>query len=272
MKRAVKPAARLLAVDVGNTNVTVGLFRGCRLAAAGKIPTGRLLRGGGGAEWVLRAWLRRVGRRIPGPPQAAVFSSVVPRAVAPLGRALRRVLGVRPEVVGRTLQAPVKNCYRIPSQVGQDRLVNAAAAAFLYGGPAIVVDFGTAVTVDLVSARKEYLGGLIVPGMELALEALTSRAALLPRVAFRAPCQFLGRTTVQSVRSGIFHGYAALCDGLVERLQSDPRARKAKVVATGGNAPLLAPYCRSIGLVNTALTLEGLRITYDTKKGLDNPV
>lgn len=248
----------LLALDVGNTSISAGLFRGKRLAARGRIPTGEP-----SAEKYARA-LRRLLRGFRAPPaevEAVIISSVVPRATPALKRALRGMVRSGPLVVGEDVRAPVTNRYRVPAQVGQDRLVNAAAAAFLYRGPAIVVDFGTAVTLDLVNRRREYLGGLIVPGLEIALEALARRTALLPRIRLTPPREFLGRDTEASMRSGLFYGYGALCDGLVAELKRR-HAPHAKVIATGGHAALIAPFCRSIRIVNPDLTLQGLQITY----------
>ena len=239
----------LLAIDVGNTNITAGLFRGARLAARGRVPTD------GSLESLFRSMKAR-----PSQIDGVIISSVVPKATASLKKALNRV-GLHPQILGENLKAPIKNRYRIPSQVGQDRLVNGVAAFRLYGGPAIVVDFGTAVTLDLVSARCEYLGGLIVPGVGIALEALISRTALLPKITLVPPLEFLGRDTRQSMKSGIFHGYGALCDGVVAGLKSR-YAPRAKVIATGGHSRLMARYCRSVQIVNPDLTLQGLRLSF----------
>ena len=249
----------LLAIDVGNTSMTLGLFRGKRLVAHGRIATAspRTVPQCAGA---LRQALKRM-RATPADLQDAIVSSVVPQATRLLKPALKKLLRRRPIIVGETVKAPIRNRYRIPSQVGQDRLVNAVGAYTLYGGPAIVVDFGTAITIDLVSGRREYLGGLIVPGMEIALETLSARAALLPRIRLERPKEFLGRDTVGSMKSGIFHGYSALCDGVVRRLKSK-HAPKARVVGTGGHVVLIAPYCRTIQIVNPYLTLQGLQIVY----------
>lgn len=241
----------LLAIDVGNTNITAGLFRDGKMIFRGRTPT--------------LAPLSRLFRsmKVPaGGPDGVILSSVVPDATAALKKELKRLVKVKPLVVGENVQAPIKNRYRVPSQVGQDRLVNGVGAFFLYGGPAIVVDFGTAVTLDLISSRREYLGGLIAPGIGIALEALVSRAALLPEIQLTPPKEFLGRDTRQSMRSGLFHGYGALCDGIVAGLKSR-YAPSAKVIATGGHCRLLAPYCRQVKIVDPDLTLHGLRITYD---------
>ncbi len=241
----------LLAIDVGNTNITAALFRGDRLVRRGRIATRKplrdLLRG-------MRVPLREV--------EGVILSSVVPRATASLKRALKTLGSPNPLVLGENIRAPIKNRYRVPSQVGQDRLVNGVGACFLYRAPAVVVDFGTAVTVDLVSRRCEYLGGLIVPGVGVALEALVSRAALLPEIKLSPPREFLGRDTRQSMRAGLFYGYGALCDGLVRRMKAH-YAPSAKVIATGGHCRLIAPYCRTIQIVDPDLTLQGLRLIFE---------
>ena len=249
----------LLALDVGNTSITVGMFRGKKLLLKGRIPT-HGPRGAAGYARSLRALLR-CSRVSPGTIEGVVLSSVVPRATAMLKQALRAVVPVRPVIVGENVKAPVVNRYRIPSQVGQDRLVNAAAACALYGGPAIVVDFGTAITIDLVTRKREYMGGVIVPGMEISLEALVSRAALLPKIEMEKPKEFLGRDTVSSMKSGLFHGYGALCDGIVRQMKKE-HAPSARVIATGGHSGLIAPYCRTIQVVNPDLTLQGLEVVY----------
>ena len=278
----------LLAIDVGNTNITVGLFQDQQLIGHGRISTDGP-RTTDEYTITLRGLLDnlRQGTRypsgtryklVPGTEEGTwypleeidgiVLSSVVPRATVALRQALKALLRPKPYVLGENIQAPVINRYRIPSQVGQDRLVDAAAAFSLYGGPVVVVDFGTAVTVDLVSKRREYLGGVIVPGVEISLEALMNKAALLPRIELKPPHELLGRDTVSSMQSGIFFGYSALCDGIVRRLKAT-YAPKGKVVATGGHADWIAPFCRTIQVVNPHLTLQGLELTYRKKKGLD---
>ncbi|MBI1952557.1 MAG: type III pantothenate kinase [Candidatus Omnitrophica bacterium] len=242
----------MLAIDVGNTSIHLGLFQGRRLTRQG-----RVLTHGPHIEEGMRRFLKKE--------PAVIVSSVVPKATAAIKKALRALDLPKPLVLGENIEAPVINRYRIPAQVGQDRLVNAAAAFFLYGGPAIVVDFGTAITIDLVSGRREYLGGLIVPGIEIALEALSCRAALLPRIRLTPPKEFLGKDTASSMKSGIFYGYSQLCDGIVRRLKAK-HAPSARVIATGGYAPLIVPFCRVIRKVNPILTLQGLEITSRSQK------
>ncbi len=238
----------LLVLDAGNTSITLGLFRGEKLIRRGHIPTA-------GTRHA-----KEISRFISGlPVETAILSSVVPSATRSLKKTFR-ALCISLFVTGENIKIPVVNKYRIPSQVGQDRLVNAVAACERYGAPAIIADFGTGLTIDLVSARREYLGGLIIPGINLALEALTHRAALLPKITLAPPKEFLGRDTKSSMRSGIFYGYGAICDGIVARLKK--QAPRARVVATGGQARLIKPFCKSIQIVDPDLTLYGLFYTY----------
>jgi type III pantothenate kinase len=188
----------------------------------------------------------------------AIICSVVPGATARIAQALRHGGLRRVRVVGRDVKVPLKNRYKHPKQVGQDRLVGAYDAWRRYRTDCIVVDFGTAITIDLVTRTGEYLGGAIAPGLELSLEALASRTALLPRVGLRAPSGALGRDTASSIRAGIVYGAAALCDGLVGRLKRR-YAPRATVVATGGSSRFLARYATSIHHVRPFLVLEGLQ-------------
>jgi type III pantothenate kinase len=254
---------RLLAVDIGNTSIHVGAFTGRRLVRRLSLPTSLA---------ASPRLLRQALRRFAGAEQAMVCS-VVPSVTPKVAAALREA-GLRARVVGRDVSVPLTNRYRHPSQVGQDRLVGAFAAVQEFQQHCIVCDFGTAVTIDVVRAFRrrtrhsqpatrhsvvgEYLGGIIAPGLELSLETLAERTALLPRVDLREPAELLGRDTATSIRSGIVHGCAALCDGLVARLKAT-HAPGAVVVATGGAAPLIAKYARSIRVLRPDLVLQGLR-------------
>ena len=262
----------ILAIDVGNTSTRVGLFRGRRLAQCVVLRTGSA-----GTPGELARRLRRTAGHLR-TGGVAIVCSVVPRATPGVVRAIRQA-GLRTVwVVGRDVRVPLRNRYRYPRQVGQDRLVGAYAAWLLYGDGArrgrhggrnperarrgesrdcIVVDFGTAITIDLVTRKGEYLGGAIAPGLELSLEALASQTALLPKVGLTAPSGVLGRDTASSIRAGIVYGAAALCDGLVGRLKRR-YAPRATVVATGGSSRLLARYATSINHVNPTLVLDGL--------------
>ena len=244
-----------LAVDIGNTSIHAGRFEGRRLRRRLSVPT-PLAR----QPAALRRRLAGLGR---GAAQA-VICSVVPWATPRVVRALRAAGCPRVRVVGRDLRVPLKNRYRYPRQVGQDRLVGAYAAWRAYKRACIVCDFGTAITIDLVTAKGEYLGGVIAPGLGISLEALASRTALLPKVTLRQPPEPLGRDTANSIRAGVLYGCAALCDGLVGRLKAR-YAPKALVVATGGASSLIARHTRSISRLRPHLVLEGLALLADSK-------
>ncbi|MCX5666307.1 MAG: type III pantothenate kinase [Candidatus Omnitrophica bacterium] len=184
----------------------------------------------------------------------AVVSSVVPLALARLVVELRRMSGtIKITIIGRDLKVPVKNMYRIKSEVGQDRLVNAFAAKALYGAPAVIVDLGTAITFDIISKRGDYLGGLILPGIGLSLSSLYRNTALLPKVELASTSSIIGKDTVNSMRGGILFGFGAMCDGLVAQYKKI-LGRSIKVIATGGNARLIKRYAKSIQITDEDLT------------------
>lgn len=271
-------SSMMLAVDIGNTTCSFGVFDhpGARLAKYFSIPTRPE------AEPAqLAGQIRRVAKnkRIRlGEETSAVVCSVVPRMTPVMGRALRS-LGVRRiTVVGKDLRVPLINRYRYPRQVGQDRLVGAYAAWCEFGDGAllkagrnperarkgeskdcIVADFGTAITIDVVTKAGEYLGGVIAPGLLISLEALATRTALLPRVKLKEPPELLGRDTANSIRAGLIYGCAALCDGLVAQLKAKC-APQATVVATGGASPLIAKHATTVQHLRPHLILEGLSL------------
>lgn len=250
----------ILAIDIGNTNTSFGLFRGRRLARRFDLPTAL---GERRAELRRRLRVRLAGRRV----EQTLICSVVPRMTVVLVRALRGLGAGRIRVVGRELKVPLWNRYRHPKQVGQDRLVGAYAAWRTYKQDCIVCDFGTAITIDVVKAGShrgarggragQYLGGVIAPGLDISLDALASRTALLPKVELREPPELLGRDTANSIRSGVLHGCVALCDGLVSQLKRR-YAPTATVVATGGASALIAKHARTIDHLKPHLVLEGL--------------
>lgn len=240
----------LLAVDIGNTNITCGIFRKSRILKRFKIST---------QDYKLCTLKKDIDTFDIG---GAVICSVVPNATRILERDLKKILHKSPFVIGKNIDVPIKNLYKKPSQVGADRLVNAYGCVKLYGIPAIVVDFGTAITFDVISKRAEYLGGIIVPGLEISLEALSKRAALLPRITLKKPESLIGRDTVNSMRSGVVYGISALTDGLIKKLKAE--LGKATVIMTGGNADFIARFCCSIDEVDKDLTLKGLNLIYAT--------
>jgi type III pantothenate kinase len=242
----------LLAIDIGNTNISLGVFQGSRLIKRFCLATeGKSY--GASLTKILQA------KEI----EAAVACSVVPQAAKRLEKELVKLLGRRPYYIGKEIQVPIKNLYRRPKQVGADRLVNAYAALKLYGAPAVVVDFGTAITFDVLSRQGKYLGGMILPGLQLSLDALGSRAALLPKIKLSRPAEFIGRDTRNSMLSGIVYGFSALTDTLVGRLCAE-LGKATRVIGTGGNIRLLMSYCRCFDRVNQDLTLQGLRLLCNT--------
>ncbi len=244
----------VLAIDIGNTNITMGLFSGDRLVRKLKTPTNsRHLHG--------RRLRSVLDSAVSGDHDAPhiIISSVVPlalsRLIMELNKAGRRTISI----VGRDMKAPVRNLYKNRSEVGQDRLVNAFAAKTLYGSPSVIIDFGTAITFDVVSGKGEYLGGLILPGIEMSLSSLHNKTALLPRVELRPASSVIGRDTVNSIRGGMLFGIGAMCDGLCAKYRKI-LGNKTIIIATGGNAGLIRRYARSIRIVDEDLTLKGLKL------------
>ncbi len=242
----------LLAIDIGNTNISVALFAGRRLVRRSKIATAAY------HSYVkeLKVLFSSCGLAA-GDVDSAVVSSVVPLALARLVVALNMTLKCKVAIVGKDVKVPIRNLYKVKSEVGQDRLVNAFAAKTLYGAPAVIIDFGTAITFDLVSRRGDYLGGLILPGIDMSLRSLYTNTALLPRVALKISPHIIGKDTVNSIRGGILFGFGAMCDGLVAEYRKI-LGKNLKAIATGGNARLIKKYARSIQIVDEDITLKGL--------------
>ncbi len=258
--RAAKPArqvpsrASLLAVDVGNSETTVGRFVGRELAGFWRLTSGRHT--ADELRFVLEALLKA-----PAAGWGSIVCSVVPALTVPWRAALRAVTGSPPvEVTAEATKLPVQ--VPDPASVGADRIANAYAVRALYGTPAIVVDLGTATTLDCVSKAGAYVGGVIAPGVVTASEELFRRAARLARVDLRRPERALGRTTEECLRIGVLWGNAGLVDSLVRRVRAELGGRP-KVVATGGLATVLAPECETVDLVDETLTLKGMRLLWE---------
>lgn len=191
---------------------------------------------------------------------SVIVCSVVPSVTKVLEPLVFKNLKVKPVIVGRDIIVPIKNLYNNPKQVGQDRLVGAYAACELYGEPAIVIDLGTAITLDVVSEKREYLGGIIVPGIHITAETLFERTALLPLVEITKPKALIGKDTQGSILSGIFYGYGEMLKGLIKLLSHDSKV-KPKVIITGGHAKLMSEYIKeSIDVIDPDLVLKGLAL------------
>jgi type III pantothenate kinase len=250
----------LLAVDVGNTQTHLGTFRDGQLVQHWRYATVR--------EWTadelgvtLRSLLALRGLAFDDL-DASIVSSTVPQLRPEWTEMARRYLGHDMPVVGPGLRTGMPIRYDNPREIGPDRLVNAVAGYAKTGGPCVIVDFGTAVTHDAVSAEGEYLGGIIFPGVEISLEALSERAAALPKIDLTEPRSLIGKSTVDAIRSGMVFGFAAMVDGIVGRLR-EQLGRDTRAIATGGLAPLIVPFCDSIDDVDDLLTLTGLRLIWE---------
>jgi len=249
----------LLAIDVGNTNIALGLYDGERLVADWRTST-HLERTADevGIELVQLFALRGLSLdQVTG----AVMASVVPSHNAALLEACGRYLNLRPIVVGPDVKTGVRNLYENPKDVGADRIANALAAFTRYGGPAVVIDFGTAVTYDAISAEGDYLGGAIAPGVQISLDALVAHTAKLYRVEPVAPASVIGKSTITSIQSGLLWGFVSQLEGMVRRIKAE-LGGSARVVATGGQAEVVARLTDVIEVVDPLLTLEGLRLIY----------
>lgn len=250
----------LLAVDVGNTQTHVGLFRGQDLLEHWRFHTARSATADElalvlGALLGLRdLCLRDV--------EATIVSCVVPALAQEYDQVHQRYLEGRGALVGPAMRTGMAIRIDDPRELGADRLVNAIAAYERVGGPCIAVDFGTAINYDVVSGEGEYLGGVISPGIEISLEALSQRAAALPKVRLGPPRAAIGRSTLEAIQSGVIFGYAAQVDGLLARLREE-LGEEATAIATGGLAAAIVPHCEQVDETDDLLTLQGLRIIWE---------
>jgi type III pantothenate kinase len=253
----------LLVIDIGNTNITFGVYEGARLAHTFRAETAHRRTADEHAALLAQMLgLKGIARDAI---DAAVLASVVPPETEKLVQAVRVVSHVESIVVGPGTRTGVPIRYDNPRDVGADRIVNAVAAYARAEGGVIVVDFGTATTFDCVSPSGEYLGGVIAPGIQVSLDALMDRAAKLKPVEIAEPPHVVGRNTVHSLQSGIVYGHAAMVEGLVARLRAE-LGFPCAVFATGGYATLIARHVPSIQEVDEHLTLEGLRLIYERGK------
>jgi len=249
----------LLAIDIGNTDTTLGVFEGEELCATWHMATG-IHRMADEYAALLLNLLRHQGLDISEIKEIALCS-VVPPLIATFDELCQRYFHLSPLVVGAGVKTGVRIRMDNPREVGADRIANAAAAHHLYGGPIIITDLGTATTFDTVSREGDYVGGAIAPGISTAAEALFMQAAMLPRVELVHPKRAIGTNTITAMQSGIVFGYVGLIEGIVARIQQE-LGERAKVVATGGFAELIARETAVIDVVNPNLTLIGLRLIY----------
>lgn len=250
----------LLAVDIGNTNLTFGVFDAGRLRLTFRAETVRARTADEYAA--LLRQLVMVHHMEPSMVSAGILASVVPQLTETLRNAVTMAFGHEPKVVGPGMKTGISVRYDNPHDVGADRIVNAVAAFERVKGAAIVVDFGTATTFDCISPKGEYLGGVIATGIQISLDALMKHAAKLRPVEIAVPPRVVGRNTTHAIQSGVVFGYASMIDGTIAKIERE-LGYPCAVIATGGLAPLLASQCERLAVVDQNLTLEGLRILHE---------
>ena len=250
----------LLAVDIGNTNVVFGLYRGRTLEQTFRVSTVTTRTED---EYGVMLQQLLALRKVPNDAiDAAIIASVVPPLTDVMAEAIRHAFAREPLVVGPGLKTGIPVLYENPRDVGADRIVNAVAAFERIKAGVIVVDFGTATTFDCISPKGEYLGGVIVPGVQVSLDGLLARAAKLTRIELAAPPHVVGRNTTHALQSGVVFGYAAMVDGLVGRLEEE-LGFPCHIMATGGLSTLIAKHAKRVQEVDVNLTLDGLCLLHE---------
>jgi len=253
----------LLAFDIGNTTVAVGMFGEEKLVRSWKIKTDRDKTADEYGVVLLNLFQ---ASKIPlKKAEAAIISSVVPPLTPVIQDVCRDFFGLEALVVGPGLKTGMPILYESPLEVGADRIAAAVGAYEKYGGPVIVLDFGTATTFDAISAKGEYLGGAIAPGIQISAEALYLKTARLPRIEIRKPKRAIGRTTVSSMQSGLYFGYIGLVNNIIDEIRKD-LGKSVKVIATGGFGGQITPEVQTVEAYEPDLVLEGLRIIFERNR------
>lgn len=253
----------LLAIDIGNTNIVIGVIQEDQILFKARIATDRLRTSDQyGVE--IKNMLEAYGAKV-GEIEDCIISSVVPPVFHSVRTGVMKVIGKEPMVVGPGLKTGLNIHMDVPSQVGSDRIVIAVAALAEYQAPLILMDLGTATTIEVVEPENKYVGGVIIPGMRVSLDALTSRTAQLPGISLEKPRQVIGKNTVDCMRSGMMYGTAAMLDGLIDRMEEE-LGHEATILATGGMAQFVTPLCKHQIILDKDLLLKGLNVLYKKNK------
>lgn len=253
----------LLAIDIGNTNLVIGCMENDQILFKARIATDRLRTSdqyGVEIKNMMEAYGVQVSQI-----DDCIISSVVPPVFNSVRTGVIKIIGKQPMVVGPGLKTGLNIHMDVPSQVGSDRIVIAVAALAEYKAPLILIDLGTATTIEVVEPDNVYLGGLIFPGVRVSLDALTSRTSQLPGISLDKPKQVIGKNTVDCMRSGMMYGTAAMLDGLVDRIEEE-LGHSSTIIATGGMAQFITPLCKHPMILEKNLLLKGLNILYKKNK------
>lgn len=251
----------ILAIDVGNTNLVFGIYHNDSLIASYRIATHHdYTEDEYGLVFTSLLHLKDLDRNSI---EGGIISSVVPSLTVVLEKMCKKYFEISPIIVGPGIRSGINIKYENPKEVGADRIVNAVAALYKYGGPAIIIDFGTATTFDALTAEGDYLGGAIAPGIGISSEALFKSAAKLYRVEIAKPERVIGKNTASSIQSGIYNGYVGLVENIVDKMKEEMGGGSICAIATGGLAPLICSNARNIDRVDMMLTLDGLNLLYE---------
>ena len=254
----------LLAINVGNTNIVTGLYEGKKLVATWRFATDKERSADEFGMFFVN--LFNIEKQDINRVEAIIISSVVPPIMYSLEHSIRKYFKKEPILIGPGIKTGINIKYENPKELGADRIVNAVAAYEIYGGPLIIVDFGTATTFNAISSKGEFLGGAICPGIKISAEALFQKTAKLPRTELSKADSVIGRNTAEGMKAGIFYGYVGQVDYIVNMMKKEMKEDNIRVIATGGMSRFVAGDSKAINEINTLLILEGLRIIYEKNK------